>query len=37
MPMFRELAELDAGLTEDERAVVTRYLQGALRAVRTVT
>lgn len=37
MPMFRELAELDAGLTEDERGVVTRYLHGALRAVRTVT
>lgn len=37
MPMFRELAELDASLSEAEREVVTRYLQGALRAVRTVT
>lgn len=36
MPMFRELAEVDAALSEAEREVVTRYLQGALRAVRTV-
>ncbi len=31
MPMFRELAELDAGLTDEQREVVTRYLRGALR------
>lgn len=37
MPMFRELAALDAAFSEDEREVVARYLQGALRAVRTVT
>ena len=37
MPMFRELAVLDASLTDDERAVVTRYLEGAARAIRTVT
>lgn len=37
MPMFRELAELDAGLTDEQREVVTRYLRGALRAMRTVT
>ena len=37
MPMFRVLADLDASLTDDERAVVTRYLQGAIAALRTVT
>ena len=37
MPMFRELAELDAGLTDAEREVVTRYLRGAARAMRRVT
>jgi hypothetical protein len=37
MPMFRELAALDAGLTEAERAAVDRYLQGAIRALRTIT
>ncbi len=37
MPMFRELAELDAGLTDAEREVVTAYLRGAARAMRTVT
>ncbi len=36
MPMFRELAELDAGLTEADRAVVDRYLAGAVRALRTL-
>lgn len=36
LPMFRELAELDAGLGSAEREVVTRYLQGAIRAVRRV-
>ncbi|MFX0539876.1 MarR family winged helix-turn-helix transcriptional regulator [Ornithinimicrobium sp. Y1847] len=33
MPMFVELAQLDADLTEDERAVVLRFLQAADRAV----
>lgn len=37
MPMFRALAELDAGLTDEERAVVTRYLRGAIEAIGTVT
>lgn len=36
LPMFRELAELDAGLSAAEREVVTRYLQGAIQAVRRV-
>lgn len=34
MPMFRELAELDAAFTDEELAVVLRYLQGASAAVR---
>ncbi|AXH96519.1 MarR family winged helix-turn-helix transcriptional regulator [Ornithinimicrobium avium] len=33
MPMFRELAELDAAFTDEELAVVLRYLEGATRAV----
>jgi DNA-binding MarR family transcriptional regulator len=36
MPMWAELARLDADLTDDERAVVARYLEGATRALRTV-
>ena len=36
MPMFRELAALDAGLSDEERAAVDRYLRGAIRAMRTV-
>lgn len=36
MPMFRELAELDAGLDDQERAAVDRYLAGAVRALRTL-
>jgi DNA-binding MarR family transcriptional regulator len=36
MPMFRELAAVDAGLSDEERAVVDRYLEGAVRAVRAV-
>ena len=36
MPMFRELAEVDATLSDAEREVVTRYLEGALTAVRHV-
>lgn len=33
MPMFIELAQLDAQLSEDEREVVLRFLEGAERAV----
>lgn len=33
MPMFVELAQLDASLTEEERALVTRFLTTADRAV----
>lgn len=33
VPMFRALAELDAGFSPDERAVVTRYLEGARAAL----
>ena len=34
MPMFRELAELDATMTPQEREVVLRFLFAADRAVR---
>ena len=33
MPMFRALAELDAGFSPEERAVVARYLDGARAAL----
>lgn len=36
MPMFRELARLDAELSPEERRVVARYLDGAARAMRTI-
>jgi DNA-binding MarR family transcriptional regulator len=36
MPMFLRLAALDASFTEEERAVVTRYLEGAAEAFRSV-
>lgn len=36
MPMYRELARIDAELTDDERALVARYLDGVVRAMRTV-
>jgi DNA-binding MarR family transcriptional regulator len=36
MPMFRELAILDAELSDADRAVVDRFLEGAIRALRTV-
>ena len=36
MPMFRELAILDAGLSDEDRVVVDRFLEGAIRALRTV-
>ena len=34
MPMFLQLAVLDAGLTEEERQIVERYLRGASEALR---
>ena len=37
MPMFRELAILDADLDDAERAAVERFLTGAIRALRAVT
>ena len=36
MPMFRSLAQLDAELSEDERAVVDRYLAKAIAAFQAV-
>lgn len=36
LPMFQRLAELDQGLDDHDRAVVERYLQGALGAVERV-
>lgn len=36
MPMFRELAALDAGLDDAEREVVDRFLEGAIRALRAL-
>lgn len=36
MPMFVALDELDRSLTDDERAVVDRYLNGAIEAIRRV-
>ena len=36
MPMFRELAVIDAELSETDRAAVDRFLQGAIRALRTL-
>lgn len=35
-PMFAGLAALDAELTDEERAVVDRYLDGAIAAVRSI-
>lgn len=34
MPMFMELARIDASLTEDERIVVQRFLKDAERAIQ---
>lgn len=34
MPMFAALDELDRSLSDDERAAVERYLEGAIEAVR---
>ena len=36
LPMFTRLAALDASFSEEERAVVTRYLDGATEAFRSV-
>ncbi len=36
MPMFRELAIIDAELDDAERAAVDRFLTGAIRALRAV-
>jgi DNA-binding MarR family transcriptional regulator len=36
MPMFAALDELDRGLGDEERAVVDRYLTGAIEAIRQV-
>ncbi len=36
MPMFRELAVVDAELSEADRVAVDRFLQGAIRALRTL-
>ncbi|KAB7745629.1 MarR family transcriptional regulator [Nostocoides sp. F2B08] len=35
-PMFAALAALDASLTDEERVVVDRYLDGAIAAVRAL-
>ena len=35
-PMFARLAEIDAGLADEERVVVERYLRGAIEAMRAV-
>jgi len=35
-PMFAALAELDAGIDEQDREVVERYLRGATAAMRTL-
>ena len=35
-PMFAVLARLDGSLTEDERAAVDRYLDGAIAALRAI-
>jgi DNA-binding MarR family transcriptional regulator len=36
MPMFRELAVLDQGLSDEDRVVVDRFLEGAVRALRVI-
>ena len=35
-PMFAGLAEIDSSLTDDERALVERYLRGATAAMRAL-
>lgn len=36
VPMFARLAQLDASFTDEERAVVERYLLGAMDAIRQI-
>ncbi len=36
IPMFIALAQLDASFTAEERAVVERYLRGAMDAIRRI-
>jgi DNA-binding MarR family transcriptional regulator len=36
MPMFASLADLDRSLTDDERALIARYLRGAIDAMRAL-
>lgn len=36
MPMFRELAVIDAALSPEDRVAVDRFLTGAVRALRTL-
>ncbi|GAB3652480.1 hypothetical protein GCM10027596_01660 [Nocardioides korecus] len=36
MPMFRELAEIDAALSATDRVAVDAFLAGAVRAMRTL-
>ena len=36
-PMFAKLAEVDGSLDDDGRALVERYLRGAIEAMRAVT
>lgn len=36
MPMFRELAVIDAELSDEDRPAVDRFLEGAIRALRAV-
>ena len=35
-PMFRAIAQVDDALTDEERAVVTAYLAGVVRAAELV-
>jgi hypothetical protein len=35
--MFRAIAQADAALTDEERAIVVRYLRGAIAAAEAVT
>jgi DNA-binding MarR family transcriptional regulator len=36
MPMFVALDELDRSLSDDERVVIARYLEGAIAAITRV-
>ena len=37
MPMFRAIAQADAALADEERAIVVRYLRAAIAAAEAVT